>query len=173
MFLHRLRLASDEAVVDHRRSIDETRIRREEFAVANDKAVTDGELGEGDMLLRGGGREYWSIGKTDRRRPGLSITPVLHCSMPHPRPRERKERVVVPVEGQPVAGLPLKQFSAQEKEQESRQRIEVTFAAFACNLVKALPNSAMMPATMGTSMGSTRCRSDGSPRFAFTKFVRS
>ena len=68
----------------------------------------------------------------------FSSTPGLQHSLPYPCDCQREERLVIAVKRQAVIGLLLKQFSAQEKEQQSRQRIEVAFTTPAGHLVNTL-----------------------------------
>ena len=88
-FLHRFGLPGDKAVINQRRAADEFGVGGNEFAIAEDEPVADGELGKRNLLFFDFG--IWNL------EFGI-----------FPRHRQREERLVIPVKREPVISLLLK-----------------------------------------------------------------
>ncbi len=132
LFLHRLGFAGDEAVINQSRSADEFCVGGNEFAIANDQPIPDGQLREGYVRL--GWSADLRIGSAGR----LVITEPIRRSAFLPRHRQREKRFVIPVKRQTVIRFLLKQPPAQQEENQSAQRIEITFTPTGEHLVNAL-----------------------------------
>ena len=92
--------------------------------------ITNGELRKGDAFFVDFGSRI-----SDFRSGSQSLlTPAGKNS----RDRQRKERAIVAVKREAVVGLLLKQFSTQEEEEQSRQRVEVAFAPARADFKNAL-----------------------------------